>query len=92
MLLLDSLCKTYLYTFWDSYIMAIFGKKREREEQEAPSLPELPNLSDVPKDPETEGEENRDYSYSMPELSKEIKELPSFPDSEFGNSNEPGGS
>jgi len=66
--------------------MAIFGRKREADGKEAPNLPELPNLSDNPKDSGLDNTETGDYSYSMPELSKEIKELPSFPDSKFGDS------
>ncbi len=66
--------------------MAIFGRKKEGEEKETPNLPELPNLSDHPKDSGLDDAGTEDYSYSMPELSKEIKELPSFPDSDFGDS------
>ncbi len=66
--------------------MAIFGRKRAGEEKEAPNLPELPNLSDQPGDSGLNNAETEDYSYPMPEISKEIKQLPSFPDSEFGDS------
>ncbi|OGJ17371.1 hypothetical protein A3K73_06135 [Candidatus Pacearchaeota archaeon RBG_13_36_9] len=65
--------------------MVVFGRKKEVEEKEAPALPELPNLSDS-ADSGLDDKETGDYSYSVPELSKEIKELPSFPDSKFGDS------
>jgi hypothetical protein len=63
--------------------MAIFDRKKEgkKRREVLPELPELPNLSDSGFDDVTMSQ-----PYENPNQSNEIKDLPSFPDSDFGES------
>ncbi len=66
--------------------MAIFDRKKEAKKRSSalPDLPELPNLSDS-KDMGFE-EVTMSQPYEHLNSSNEIKDLPSFPDSDFGES------
>ena len=66
--------------------MALFDRKKEVKEKGSvlPELPELPNLSDSNQSDFEDVTMSEPYEF--PDSNKEIKELPSFPDSDFGDS------
>lgn len=78
--------QTYLYTFFELLYMAIFDRKKEEKEKglDLPDLPELPNMSDS-EDLDI-GDVTTSQPYEFPEPEKQVKDLPTFPDSNFGDS------